>query len=226
MIKLPRNKYPEETVKIILDAALKLFLEKGYEKTTILDIVGEMGGLTRGAFYHHFKTKEEVLFALNDKLFNSINPFEKVKNRTDLNGMEKIKWVLNSFNESHDYRKLQLQMLPLMNSPTFLKKVIDEQRDFSSPILAEFIEEGINDGSLKAKYPKLTAELVILIGNFWMIPTVYPQSNVEEGLQKFKMVKDIIDFLGLPVFDDDMISFAAINEQGAVVEVTKEYFEN
>ena len=50
---MPRNKYPEETIQKILDASLKLFLEKGYEETTVLDIIAEMGGLTRGAFYHH-----------------------------------------------------------------------------------------------------------------------------------------------------------------------------
>ena len=48
---MPRNKYPEETVQKILDVSMKLFLEKGYEETTVLDIVGELGGLTRGAFY-------------------------------------------------------------------------------------------------------------------------------------------------------------------------------
>ena len=36
---MPRNKYPEETVQKILDASLKLFLEKGYEETTVLDII-------------------------------------------------------------------------------------------------------------------------------------------------------------------------------------------
>lgn len=61
---MPRNKYPEETIQKILDASLKLFLEKGYEETTVLDIIAEMGGLTRGAFYHHFKSKEEVFEAL------------------------------------------------------------------------------------------------------------------------------------------------------------------
>jgi len=66
---MPRNKYPEETVQKILDVSLKLFLEKGYEQTTILDIVDNLGGLTRGAFYHHFKSKEEVLNVLGDKLF-------------------------------------------------------------------------------------------------------------------------------------------------------------
>ena len=47
---MPRNKYPEETVEKILDVSLKLFLEKGYENTTVLDIVDHLGGLTRGAF--------------------------------------------------------------------------------------------------------------------------------------------------------------------------------
>ena len=90
---MPRNKYPEETVQKILDASLKLFLEKGYEETTVLDIISEMGGLTRGAFYHHFKSKEEVFDALCEKLFYETNPFEKAKRHKELNGLEKLKIV-------------------------------------------------------------------------------------------------------------------------------------
>ena len=40
---MARNKYPEVTVERILDAAQKLFLEKGYDHTTIQDIVDELG---------------------------------------------------------------------------------------------------------------------------------------------------------------------------------------
>ena len=38
---LPRNKYPEETVQKILDASLKLFLEKGYEENMIKKVGGK-----------------------------------------------------------------------------------------------------------------------------------------------------------------------------------------
>ena len=53
----------------ILTAARRLFLEKGYEKTTIQDIVDQLGGLTKGAVYHHFKSKEEIMNALTTKMF-------------------------------------------------------------------------------------------------------------------------------------------------------------
>ena len=43
---MSRNKYPEETVERILDTAQRLFLEKGYEQTTIQDITDNLGGLT------------------------------------------------------------------------------------------------------------------------------------------------------------------------------------
>lgn len=219
---LPRNKYPEETEQIILDAALKLFIEKGYEQTTILDIVDEMGGLTRGAFYHHFKTKEEVFFALTDKLFNDIDPFAKIKARTDINGLEKIKLTLQILNESEEYAVLHFQILPLIDSsPTAFKIYMEKQRTFLASKYAELIEEGINDGSIKAKYPKLTAELFLLICNVWMMPTIYPQENEAEAWQRFNMAKDIVDFLGLPVLDKALTSHVVINDQGIVVEVKK-----
>ena len=47
--QMARNKYPEVTVEKILDAAQRLFLEKGYESTTIQDIVDHLGGLPKGA---------------------------------------------------------------------------------------------------------------------------------------------------------------------------------
>ena len=62
-----RNKYPEETVTKILDAALELFCAQGYEGTSIQDIVDRLDGMTKGAVYHHFKSKEEIFNAAFDR---------------------------------------------------------------------------------------------------------------------------------------------------------------
>ena len=64
---MARNKHPEETVNLILDVALALFFEKGYDNTSIQDIIDGLGGLTKGAVYHHFKSKEDILSAALDR---------------------------------------------------------------------------------------------------------------------------------------------------------------
>ena len=193
---MPRNKYPEETVQKILDASLKLFLEKGYEETTVLDIISEMGGLTRGAFYHHFKSKEEVFDALCEKLFYESNPFEKAKSHKELNGLE------TSFDET-EHHQLSMASMQLMGSPAFLKKLIESNQELS-PMYQELIEEGIQDSSIKSEQPKLLADLFVLLTNFWSIPTIYPMTD-DEAWQKFLMIKSIMDNLGLPVIDDEIV---------------------
>ena len=94
---MARNKYPEVTEERILDVAQRLFLEKGYENTTIQDIVNELGGLTKGAVYHHFKSKEEIMDAVSDRMFLRNNPFVEASKRSDLNGLEKIRGSERSY---------------------------------------------------------------------------------------------------------------------------------
>lgn len=202
---MSRNKYPEETVQKILDAALQLFLEKGYEQTTVLDIVKNMGGLTRGAFYHHFKSKEEVLDALGDKLFLDNNPFEKVRQQTHLTGLEKLKYLLLYSMENSESRKINIMSVQALQSPTFLKKVIDDNRDLVAPLYQKIIEEGIKDGSIKTEHAKLLSQLITFLTNFWTLPTLYP-SSLEESVEKLLYIKEITDKLGVPFLDDEMIA--------------------
>lgn len=206
---MPRNKYPEETVQKILDASLKLFLEKGYEETTVLDIISEMGGLTRGAFYHHFKSKEEVFDALCEKLFYESNPFEKAKSHKDLNGLEKLKFVLRTSFDETEHHQLSMASMQLLESPAFLKKLIESNQELA-PMYQELIEEGIRDGSIHSGQPKLLADLFVLLTNFWSIPTIYPMSD-EEAWQKFLMIKSVLDHLGLPVIDDEIVKLCKEN---------------
>ena len=212
---MPRNKYPEETVQKILDAALHLFLEKGYEQTTILDIVDNMGGMTRGAFYHHFKSKEEVLDALGDKLFFDDNPFEKLKQQTNLTGLEKFKYLMLQADEDTDSRKISIMSVQALQSPAFIKKILEDNRDKIAPAYQEIIDEGIKDGSIKTEHPKLLSQLLVFLTNFWTLPTIYPSSE-EESIEKLIFIKEITDKLGVPILDDDMI--ASIIENAAEIE--------
>ncbi len=212
---MPRNKYPEETVQKILDAALHLFLKKGYEQTTILDIVKNMGGMTRGAFYHHFKSKEEVLDALGDKLFFDNNPFEKVRKQTDLTGLEKLKLILILSTESSDRNKINIMSVQALQSPTFLKKLIDNNRNIIEPLYQEIIEEGISDGSIKTDYPKLLSQLITFLTNFWTLPMIYP-SSIKENMDKLFFIKEITEKMGIPLLDSETITIIMKNTNNMI----------
>lgn len=56
---------PEETRRALLASALQLFESKGYHATAVDEIV-EHAGLTKGAFYHHFESKEDLLRLIHD----------------------------------------------------------------------------------------------------------------------------------------------------------------
>ena len=92
---MARNKYPEETVNLILETAQRLFTEKGYEHTSIQDIIDNLGGLSKGAIYHHFKSKEDILDAVMTRLSETSNKtLLDIQNRSDLTGKEKLKLLI------------------------------------------------------------------------------------------------------------------------------------
>ena len=90
---MPRNKYPEVTEKAILDTAKRLFLEHGYEHVTLQDIA-EACGLTRGAIYHHFHGKEEMLDAVTTYMFHETVPCREIQEDTSRNGLEKLQRLI------------------------------------------------------------------------------------------------------------------------------------
>ena len=160
---MARNKYPEVTEERILDVAQRLFLEKGYENTTIQDIVNELGGLTKGAVYHHFKSKEEIMDAVSDRMFFENNPFEAVKGRTDLNGLQKLREVVRLNQADTARTNMTAQSIPMNHNPRVLVGMIDANRRILTPYFLELIEEGNRDGSIHTEYAKEVAELPVLM---------------------------------------------------------------
>ena len=200
---MARNKYPEVTVERILDVSQRLFLEKGYENTTIQDIVDELGGLTKGAVYHHFKSKEEIMDAVGDRMFFSNNPFEAVRGRTDLNGLQKLQEAVRLNQSDQERVRLTAQSIPIAKSPRLLQEMIVSNRKVLTPYFLELIEEGNRDGSMHTAYPREIAELLPLLTSLWLLPSVYPASR-EQMKRKFLFLGEMLEKMGVPLMDDSI----------------------
>lgn len=142
-------------------------LEKGYENTTIQDIVNELGGLTKGAVYHHFKSKEEIMDAVSDRMFFENNPFEAVKGRTDLNGLQKLREVVRLNQADTARTNMTAQSIPMNHNPRVLVGMIDANRRILTPYFLELIEEGNRDGSIPHRVCQGGAELLPLLTSLW-----------------------------------------------------------
>ncbi|QUN14382.1 MULTISPECIES: TetR/AcrR family transcriptional regulator [Bacillota] len=199
---MARNKHPEITVNKILEVSQRLFLEKGYDNTKIQDIADELG-MTKGAIYHHFESKEEIMNKLGESMFIHNNPFETVKKRKDLNGLEKMKLVIQLHQSDEQMVELTNQALPLLENPQILAKMFESNYQNLLPYWLELIKEGQEDGSIKTDQPKELAELLILT-DLWMIPSLFP-GNADDIKNRYKFVTVMLGKMGLPLYDEEMI---------------------
>lgn len=199
---MARNKHPEVTVNKILEVSKRLFLEKGYDNTKIQDIADELG-MTKGAIYHHFESKEEIMNKLGETMFIHNNPFEIVKKRNDLNGLEKMKLAIKLNQSNEQMVELTNQALPLLENPQILAKMFESNYQNLLPYWLELIQEGQEDGSIKTEQPKELAELLILT-DLWMIPSLFP-GNADDIKNRYKFVTVMLGKMGLPLFDEEMI---------------------
>lgn len=197
----PVKKPPEQWRSEILDAAKQLFLSKGYEETAVSDIMDLAGG-AKGMFYRFFQSKEEAMQALGDRMFFENDPFEAVRNRSDLNGLEKIREVLSQDRADTEREEIAAQAVPILKDPRILQAAVQANRRVLTPLWLELIEEGISDGSIRTEYAKELSELLPLV-NFWILPSVFPASP-QEILHKCRFIAEALAAFGLPVIEEEM----------------------
>ncbi|MGW8821559.1 TetR/AcrR family transcriptional regulator [Paenibacillus lautus] len=203
---MARNKYPEETINQILTVALNLFMQKGYEQTSIQDIINELGGLTKGAIYHHFKSKEEILQAVTDHLFQGVDDMlSSVRDDKELNGREKLRKISLVSLDNPAQDELASVAPNLLRNPKMLAALIENIIDKAVPVYIQpIIEQGMRDGSIRTDYPRELSEVLMILTNIWLNPAVIPASP-EVVLRKIRLFDEILKGLGLDLFDEQMI---------------------
>jgi AcrR family transcriptional regulator len=201
-----RNKHPEETINRILDVAFRLFMEKGYDRTSIQDIIDHLGGLSKGAIYHHFKTKEDILMAVMERITAGSNHmFLLVQDRSDLNGREKLKTIFKESVSQPVQNDIFTVAPDFDHNPRFLSMLLHDTIEEAAPnYILPIIQEGIADGSIQTDYPKELAELVLLVANIWMNPMIFHNTE-EEVCRKFMVFSQMLQGFGLDIVDQDIL---------------------
>lgn len=205
---MTRNPHPEVTERRILAAAKKLFAEKGYDKTSIQDIIDKLGDLSRGAIYHHFKSKEAILERLNTDDWHASQALcDEIAKRDDMNAMEKLRSLFANSLEDAAHLALGKATVPFFDDPaTFTANM----RFWSTELPKNFeplIEEGQLDGSIPTEYPREVAQLLALLCNYWLMPCFFPATRTQLRY-RLQCLDTMLDALHAPVFDQHLIDLA------------------
>ena len=133
-----------------LQTALELFYEKGYENTTIQDIIDHLG-VSKGAFYHYFKSKEEVIVSIaRNYTDRAVSIMENIITRTDLSAVDKLNEILKSVNEykfrEREWRSKFRGAIKSEENFKLHNKMIHLMKQDAIGLFMELIDSGVEEG--------------------------------------------------------------------------------
>lgn len=187
----------------ILAAALELFFEKGYEETTVNDII-ERVGVSKGAFYYYFKAKNEVLDAVIEGQAGPLfERFSALVNDASLGAVDKLHRVIDEsmkFKSLHMEQLLRISAILDLDSNIRLKHGIRERiAEKTRPLMQQLVRQGAREGAFATPFPDEAAALYMEVANIFKTETarlVREATNAESGERRacLKLIRQKLQF--------------------------------
>ncbi len=169
-----------KTKNKILDKALICFSNSGFDNTSINQICNE-AGVSKGAFYYHFESKQHLFLELISKWL------KKVDNRLELEGIdlgnvrESISAISNAamftFKEASSNAPLFLEIwLKTARDPEIYEKLIKPYKKYLN-YFKNLIKKSVESNNLKEINPEYTARLIIALSIGSLLQSYFEKEN-------------------------------------------------
>ena len=154
----------EETHNHILEVANQLFAKSGYDATGVAEIC-QSAGVSKGAFYHHFPTKQAVFMELINSYMNSIEAGFNLMRQQTQNVPQVIlqmaEMVGSLFQASDIHLPIFLEFWTHANhDPQVWEATVAPYHRYQS-YFAEMIQEGIDQGTIQPVDPHQVARVIV-----------------------------------------------------------------
>jgi len=195
----------------LIDCAQRLFLERGYERTTINDVILATG-LSKGAFYHYFRSKEDLLEAIAQRFAEQslafVGALQAEPGRDALASLNLVLAVSREWKLEY-MRELRAMFTTLLKpeNAVLYQRIVAAVFAVLTPALAAIIERGRGEGTFAAGDPRVSAEALLQLAN-GRRPVIIdalakaetdPAAAVEMVLRRVRAEEGVVDrILGLP----------------------------
>lgn len=193
-------KKPEERKSEIIDVACQLFLSKGYDSTTMKDVMRHLG-IAKGTIYHYFSSKEELLEAVIDSVAEGeMMRLKELLDNIEGTALDRLEHLIlsGSNQDADDEHKELLDHLHQTSNAgmhiRLLAKVVTKQ----APLYAELFRLGCKEGIFITDHPLECAEFLLSGIQFLTDMGIYPWTEDQIERRWIAFPKLIESQLGAP----------------------------
>lgn len=152
----------------ILDIAQELFYAKGYEQTSIKEIIDGVG-IAKGTFYHYFSSKKQLLDELIERMLGqTIQMVEPIVADENLDALEKFHLFFGTIEnwkiENMAFFKGLLQVFYNDDNAIMRHRLKAASVTATTPPLSKIIRQGVEESVFDTCYPDEIGEIIIVIG--------------------------------------------------------------
>lgn len=149
----------------ILDVAERLFVTKGFDRTSTGDILSEVG-IARGTLYYHFQSKEEILDAVIERMIGQMLAGAKeLAKKKELPIPQRLTLMIRALQIRDDKSDALMEQIHKPQNALMHQKIRERLLAGVNPLLTALIEEGIAEGICHTDYPAEVAEMTFLYAN-------------------------------------------------------------
>jgi AcrR family transcriptional regulator len=161
-------RHPELRRGELLDCAQALFLSRGYDNASLNDVIAE-AGVSKGAFYHYFSSKEALLESLADRLARqALADVQGILDDPDLDALSRLNAVMaRSRRRKIEDAARQWALFETLFRPENLilyHRINAAASALFTPVLTRIVKEGVRDGQFATFDPEGVAEMLLQLG--------------------------------------------------------------
>lgn len=179
-------KEAEERKNEILDAAEKLFGAKGFDHTSTNDILNEIG-IARGTLYYHFKSKEDILDAMIERITRQlITKATDIVQKKEIPVLQRLTMTIMALNVNNELGLEVMQQVHKPQNALMHQKMQETLLSGVNPLITGLIEEGIQQDIFRTDYPAEAVEMAMLYSSTaFDSMTVYTEEERQRKIVAF-----------------------------------------